>query len=154
MSTLEVPVRHDEHGAAVWETRNVDTFALKGDPAKTQKTIEKVSSEFCKGPSRMVGGGTSGGVLRVKEAFKRAAKAAIVLVRHPPCRCCAHRALPRLSDFLLRSNRMKFPNDQGGREFRLMGSRDRFCDVILYGTSELIFMDKLKMLSHRFIGFP
>ena len=28
----------------------------------------------------MVGDGTSGGVLRVKEAFKRAAKAAIVLV--------------------------------------------------------------------------
>ena len=41
MSTLEVPVRQDEHGAAVWETRSVDTFALKGDPAKAQKAIEK-----------------------------------------------------------------------------------------------------------------
>ena len=105
MSTVEVVVRHDGHGAAVWEIRNVDTFALKGDPAKTQKAIGKVFSEFCKDLSRMVGGGTSGGVLRVKEAFKRAAKAAIVLVRHPPCRCCAHRAVPRSSDLLLRSNR-------------------------------------------------
>ena len=67
MSTVEVVVRHDGHGAAVWEIRNVDTFALKGDPAKTQKAIGKVFSEFCKGPSRMVGGGTSGGVFRVKE---------------------------------------------------------------------------------------
>ena len=105
MSTVEVVVRHDGHGAAVWETRNVDTFALKGDPATTRKAIGKVFSEFCKGPSHMVSGGTSGGVLRVKEAFKRAAKAAIVLVRYPPCRCCAHRALPRSSDLLLRSNR-------------------------------------------------
>jgi len=105
MSTLEVLVRHDEHGAAVWEIRNVDTFALKGDSAQTQKAIERVSSEFSKGPSCMVGGGTIGGVIRVKEAFKRAGKVAIVLVRHPPCRCCAHRALPRSSNFLLRSNR-------------------------------------------------
>ena len=49
---------------------------------------------------------------------------------------------------------MKSPNDQEDREFKLVGSRDRIRDVIVYGTGELIFMDKLKMLSHRFIGFP
>ena len=48
MGTVEVLVRHDEHGAAVWETRNVDTFALKGDPAKTQKAIGKVFRSFAK----------------------------------------------------------------------------------------------------------
>ena len=48
MATVEVLVRHDEHGTAVWEARNVDTFALKGDPAKTRKAIEKFLRSFAK----------------------------------------------------------------------------------------------------------
>ena len=77
---VEVLVRYDDKGAAVWESRNADTFALKGDEARTRKAIEKFSSEFCTGQSRLVGGGTSGGMIGVNEAFKRAAEGSIVLV--------------------------------------------------------------------------
>ena len=45
MSTVEVVVRRDGHGAEVWEIRNVDTFALKGDPAKIQKAMLDLNSE-------------------------------------------------------------------------------------------------------------
>lgn len=77
---VEVLVRYDDKGAAVWETKNADSFALKGDADRTRKTIERFSSEFCTGESRMVGGGTSGGVIGAKEAYKRAKDGDIVLV--------------------------------------------------------------------------
>lgn len=77
---VEVLVKYDTNGAAVWQSRNADTFALKGDAARTRKAIAKFSSEFCTGLSRMVGGGTSGGTIGVNEAFKRAAEGSIVLV--------------------------------------------------------------------------
>lgn len=77
---VEVLVRYDDRGAAVWESRNADSFALKGDAARTRKAIATFSSAFCTGQSRMVGGGTSGGVIGVKEAFRRAAEGSIVLV--------------------------------------------------------------------------
>ncbi len=77
---VEVLVGYDDRGAAVWESRNADSFALKGDAARTRKAIAAFSSEFCTGESRMVGGGTSGGTIGVKEAFKRAAEGSIVLV--------------------------------------------------------------------------
>ncbi|MDA1089832.1 MAG: rhodanese-like domain-containing protein [Proteobacteria bacterium] len=77
---VEVLVRYDDIGAAVWETKNADSFDLKGDPALTRKAIESFSSRFCAGQSRMVGGGTSGGIIGAKEAFRRAAEGSIVLV--------------------------------------------------------------------------
>jgi rhodanese-related sulfurtransferase len=77
---VEVLVRYDDNGAAVWESRNADTFELKGDPVRTRKAIRKFSSEFCVGPSRMVGGGTSGGIIGAKEAYRRAAEGSITLV--------------------------------------------------------------------------
>ncbi len=77
---VEVLVGYDGNGAAVWESRNADSFALKGNPARTRKAIETFSSEFCTGQSRMVGGGTSGGIIGVKEAYRRAAEGSIVLV--------------------------------------------------------------------------
>ena len=77
---VEVLVKYDDRGAAVWQTRNADSFALKGDPARTRKAIARFSAEFCSGQSRLVGGGTSGGVIGVSEAFKRAAEGSIVLV--------------------------------------------------------------------------
>jgi rhodanese-related sulfurtransferase len=77
---VEVLVRYDDKGAAVWEPKNADSFELKGDAARTRKAIGKFSSEFCTGESRMVGGGTSGGTLSAKEAYRRAAEGSIVLV--------------------------------------------------------------------------
>jgi rhodanese-related sulfurtransferase len=77
---VEVLTRYDENGAAVWESRNADTFEIKGNIARTRRAVEKFSSEFCIGQSRMVGGGTSGGIIRAKEAFKRASEGSIVLV--------------------------------------------------------------------------
>ena len=77
---VEVLVRYDDNGAAVWQPRNADAFELKGDPTRTRETIERLTSEFCTGPSRMAGGGTSGGTLSVKEAFRRAAEGNIALI--------------------------------------------------------------------------
>ncbi len=77
---VEVLTRYDDIGAAVWESRDSDTFEIKGNIAQTRMAIEKISSKFCAGQSRMVGGGTSGGIIKAKEAFKRAAEGSIVLV--------------------------------------------------------------------------
>jgi rhodanese-related sulfurtransferase len=77
---VEVLTRYDDNGAAVWESRNADTFEIKGSIARTRVAIEKFSSEFCTGQSRMVGGGTSGGIIKAEEAFKRASEGSIVLV--------------------------------------------------------------------------
>lgn len=78
--SVEVLVRYDENGAAVWESRNADAFDLKGDAERTRETIGRISSEYCVGPSRMAGGGTSGGAIGVREAFRRAAEGSIVLI--------------------------------------------------------------------------
>ena len=77
---VEVLVRYDDVGAEVWESRDADAFELKGDTLRTREAIGKLSSEFCVGPSRMVGGGTSGGTIGVKEAFRRAAEGNIILI--------------------------------------------------------------------------
>jgi hypothetical protein len=77
---VEVLTRYDDIGAAVWEAKNADTFEIKGNIARTRMAFEKISSEFCVGQSRMVGGGTSGGIITTKEAFKRATEGSIVLV--------------------------------------------------------------------------
>lgn len=77
---VDVLVRYDDNGAAVWESRNADAFELKGDPVRTRDAIRKISSEFCTGQSRMVGGGTSGGTIGAEEAFRRATEGSIVLV--------------------------------------------------------------------------
>lgn len=77
---VEVLVRYDDNGAAVWESRNADAFELKGDPVRTREAIRNISSEFCAGQSRMVGGGTSGGTIGANEAFRRAAEGSIVLI--------------------------------------------------------------------------
>jgi rhodanese-related sulfurtransferase len=77
---VEVLVGYDDNGAEVWESRDADAFELKGDPLRTRETIGKLSSEFCAGPSRMVGGGTSGGTIAAEEAFRRAAEGSIILI--------------------------------------------------------------------------
>jgi len=84
--TLKVPdvinvlTRYDDIGAAVWEPKNAETFEIKGNIARTRMAFEKISSEFCVGQSRLVGGGTSGGIITASEAFKRASDGSIVLV--------------------------------------------------------------------------
>lgn len=84
-NVVEVLVAYDDNGAEVWESRNADAFELKGDPLRTREAIGKLSSEFCVGPSRMVGGGTSGGTMGTEEVFRRAAEGSIILIdiRHP-----------------------------------------------------------------------
>jgi len=79
-NVVDVLVRFDENGAAVWESRHADSFELKGDPVRTRQAIREFSSRFCTGPSRLVGGGTSGGAISAKEAYKRAANGRITLV--------------------------------------------------------------------------
>jgi rhodanese-related sulfurtransferase len=79
-AVVEVLVGHDEHGGEVWETRNADAFDLIGDPARTRQAISRLSTEFCAGESRMVGGGTSGGTITADEAFRRAAEGEITLI--------------------------------------------------------------------------
>lgn len=77
---VEVLVKYGAQGEAVWESRNTDSFEIKGDPALTRKAIEMFASEFCRGQTRMVGGGSTGGVIGVKEAFQRAREGSIILV--------------------------------------------------------------------------
>lgn len=77
---VEVLASYDDNGAAVWESRDADAFELKGDPVRTGEAIARISSEFCAGQSRMVGGGTSGGSIGVEEAYRRAAEGSIILV--------------------------------------------------------------------------
>ncbi|MFY0613806.1 MAG: hypothetical protein JXQ99_19910 [Hyphomicrobiaceae bacterium] len=77
---VEVLVRFDKNGAAVWASKPADTFELKSDPLRARRALRRIATELCVGPSRMVGGGTNGGEIGAKEAFKSAAEGKITLV--------------------------------------------------------------------------
>lgn len=89
-SAVQVVTKFDGYGAPVWEPRNSQTFALKGDEARTRaalETLKRLSADFCARPPAAAGAstGASGNVIGAKEAFRRAAEGGIVLVdiRHP-----------------------------------------------------------------------
>lgn len=84
-NAVEELVGFDGRGAAVWQFRDADSFELKGDPLLATNMVGKISSQICVGPSRLVGGGTSGGTIGPREAFDRAAKGnlALIDIRHP-----------------------------------------------------------------------
>ena len=73
-------VRYDENGAAVWHSKNIDSFALKGEPDRTRQVIRQLTLEHCAGQSRMISGGSSGGNMSVQDAFRKADDGSLVLV--------------------------------------------------------------------------
>ena len=77
--------KYDEIGAAVWTPKNAGDFEIKGSVAQTRKAFKQIASEHCVGQSQIVGGGTSGGMITAREAFKQASQGSIVLIdiRHP-----------------------------------------------------------------------
>ena len=82
---VEVLEKYDEIGAAVWTPKNAGVFEIKGSVAQTRKAFKQIASEHCVGQSQIVGGGTSGGMITAREAFKQASQGSIVLIdiRHP-----------------------------------------------------------------------
>lgn len=89
---VQVLTNYDENGAPVWKPQDSYTFELKGDPIRTRKALEHLSSNVCAGQrtaaagqmplseAAIAAGQVTPRVIGVNEAFKLADAGNIVLI--------------------------------------------------------------------------